>query len=144
MVMLPPKPRVIKNDVISFFARRERHNWIALVFAMAMPCLFIWLFVLDLDTNILPDEPVVIYAENWSRDRTDEDIIERQRELALSANERNALRRERFQAIAEEMGIDYDRDAAAEAERITDENRERLGGADEEAGADGATADAAR
>jgi len=124
--MMPPKPRTIWNDTRSFLSRRERHNWIALIPAMAIPCFIIWLFVLDGRTNIMPTDPVIIYAESWSADRTDEEIIERQRELALDANEQRALRRQRFQEMADRMGIDYDREAAAEADRITQDNRERL------------------
>lgn len=126
MVMMPPKPRTIWNDIRSFVFRRERHSWFALVMAIAIPCFIIYLFVLDGRTNIMPTDPVIIYAESWPMDRSDEEIIERQRELALDANERIALRRQRFQEMADRLGIDYDREAAAEQERITEENRERL------------------
>lgn len=124
MVMIPPKPKVIARDVRSFFARRERHNWIALILAMAIPAGILWLFVIDGRTNILSDEPVVIYAESWSLDRSDEQIRERQRELMLEADEQRALTRERFQQLADGFGIEYDREAAAEAERISEANQE--------------------
>lgn len=124
MVMIPPKPKVIAGDVKSFFARRERHNWIALLLAIAIPVGIVYLFVLDGRTNILSDEPVVIYAESWSLDRSDAEIRARQRELMLEADEQRALARERFQQLADGFGIDYDREAAAEADRISDENRE--------------------
>lgn len=124
MVMVPPKPKVIASDVKSFFARRERHNWVALLLAVAIPCGIIYLFVLDGRTNILSDQPVVIYAESWSLDRSDDEIRARQRELMLEADEQRALTRERFQQLADGFGIDYDREAAAEADRISEENRE--------------------
>ena len=120
---LPPKPRLIWADIRSFFERRERHSLVALVPAIAIPCFIVWLFVLDGRTNIMPTDPVVIYAESWSLDRTDEEIIDRQAELALAADERRALTRERMQRLADQLGVDYDRRAAAEADRITEENR---------------------
>lgn len=126
MVMIPPKPRVIWDDVKSFFARGERHHLVALVPAILIPLGIFYVFVLDANRNIVSDEPVMIYAESWSLDRTDEEIIERQREFALTANEQIALRRHRFQQMAEAMGIDYDREAAAENDRITEENRRTL------------------
>lgn len=126
MVMLPPKPRVIWKDTLSFFTRRERHSWFALLMAGAIPALIIWVFVLDGRTNIMPTESIVTYVEIWPADRTDAEIIERQRVLALAENERRAMRREGMQDIAQRLGVDYDRDAAAEADRITEENREAL------------------
>lgn len=141
---LPPKPRVLIEDLRSFARRRDRHNWVALGLAVAIPCFIVWLFVLDARTGILPEGPVITYVESWPLDRSDEEIIARQRELALAANERRAARREQFQRLADELGIDYDREAAAEADRITEENRETLSAA-AEAPADeaGAGADAA-
>ncbi|WP_442613360.1 hypothetical protein [Parasphingopyxis sp.] len=126
MVMLPPKPRVIVKDVASFFARRERHNWAALIFSIAIPTVVIGTFAIDSETDILPTEPVITYVEVWGSDRTDEEIIERQRVLALRENERRALSRQRFQQLAEGSGVEYDREAAAEADRITEENRRNL------------------
>jgi hypothetical protein len=124
--MIPPKPDVIASDMKSFFGRRERHSWIALVMAIAMPSLIIWMFILDGRTNIMPDEPVIIYAESWPADRTDEEIIERQRAFEFEANEARAIRREQFQRLADQFGVEYDREAAAEADQITQENRETL------------------
>lgn len=123
---MPPKPRVIVKDIASFFARRERHNWIALLFAILIPTVVIGTFAMDSETDILPTEPVITYVEVWGSDRTEEEIIERQRVLALEENERRALSRQRFQQLAEGSGVEYDRDAAAEADRIFEENRRSL------------------
>lgn len=124
--MLPPKPRVIVKDIASFFARRERHNWIALFFAILIPGVVIGTFAMDSETDILPTEPIVTYVEVWGSDRSDDEIIERQRVLALEENERRAISRQRFQELAEGSGVEYDREAAAEADRIADENRRSL------------------
>jgi hypothetical protein len=126
MVMIPPKPRVIVQDTVSFFTRRERHSWVALVMAIAIPTVVIGVFAADSASGIEPTEPTITYVESWSADRTDEEIIERQRVLALAENERRALSRQRFQELADASGVDYDREAAAEADRITEENRRTL------------------
>jgi hypothetical protein len=126
MVMIPPKPRVIVSDIASFFTRRERHSWIALFFAILIPTVVIGVFAIDSETDILPTQPTITYVESWPADRTDEEIIERQRVIALAENERRAIARARFQELAAASGIDYDREAAAEADRITEENRQTL------------------
>ncbi|WP_350140847.1 hypothetical protein [Parasphingopyxis sp.] len=143
MIRMPPKPRVLWDDIKSFFSRGERHHWIAIIPAMMVPAGIFYLFVLDAETNIVSDEPVVIYAESWPLGRTDEEIIERQREFALERNEQIALRRQRFQEAAEALGVEYDREAAAEADRITEENRRTLRRAEgEAAGAENAEPEA--
>lgn len=124
--MIPPKPRVIWRDILSFFTRRERHSWIALLASAAIPALIFWVFVIDGQTNLMPTQPIITYVEVWSADRTDEEIIERQRILALADNERRAARRAGMQELAERLGVDYDREAAAEADRITEDNRQTL------------------
>lgn len=124
--MIPPKPRVIVQDTLSFFTRRERHSWVALIMAIAIPTVVITVFAIDSEQGIEPTLPTVIYVESWPADRTDEEIIERQRVRALAENERRALSRQRFQELADASGVDYDREAAAEADRITEENRRTL------------------
>jgi len=117
---------MIAKDVASFFARRERYNWIAMIFAIAIPTIVIGTIAVGSETDILPTEPIITYIEIWDSDRTDEEISERQRVIALQENERRALSRQRFQQLAEESGVEYDREAAAEADRITEENRQNL------------------
>lgn len=141
--MIPPKPRVIWRDMLAFFTGRGRHNIFALLAALAMPAFFVWLFVLDGRTNILPTEPVIIYAESWPADRSDEEIIERQRELAVAADARRTERRQSFQRLADELGVDYDRDAAAESDRISRENQRLRRSGDESEAEPAAESDAA-
>lgn len=123
----PARPSEATSDIRAFFTRRERHSWIALGAAIFMPALILYAFYLDGITNIMPDEPEITYAESWPLTRSDAEIIERQRELALAENERRALRRQQFQRLAEQLGVEYDREEAARQEAITRENRERLG-----------------
>lgn len=126
MVMIPPKPRTIWRDVKGFFGRRERHNWIAILPAIAVPFGILWVFTSEVGANLLPEDPPITYAYVWEEGRTDEQIIERQRILALAENERRALSRERFRELARASNIEIDEEAAAEADRITEENRRRL------------------
>lgn len=97
-----------------------------MIFAIAIPTIVIGTIAVGSETDILPTEPIITYIEIWDSDRTDEEISERQRVMALQENERRALSRQRFQQLAEESGVEYDREAAAEADRITEENRQNL------------------
>lgn len=126
MVMIPPKPRTIWRDVRSFFGRRERHNWIFIAPSIAVPFGILWVFTTEVGANLLPEDPPITYAYVWEEGRSDDQIIERQRGLALAENERRALIRERFRQLAEASGIEIDEEAAAEADRITEDNRRRL------------------
>ena len=129
----PARPRTAWEDIKSFAGRRDRHHWIALIGAIAMPARIIYLFWLDGRTNIYSEEPVLIYAESWPLTRGAEEIRARQVELALEENERRALKREQFQRLAERLGVEYDREEAARQQAITEEGRARLGDAEEAA-----------
>lgn len=146
--MIPPKPRTIWKDLKSFFGRRERHNWLAILPAIAVPVGILWVFTSEVGANLLPEDPPITYAYVWEEGRTDEQIIERQRQMALAENERRAYARQQFRDFARASGIEIDEEAAAEADRITEENRRRLsrpvGEGAAEAGAEAVTeADAA-
>ena len=136
IIMLLPKPRDIMRDTRSFFARRERHSWFALLMSAIIPAFIIWIFIIDSRINLMPTEPFITYVEVWGSDRTDEEIMERQRMLAMQENERRAMRREGMRQLADRLGVSYDRDAAAEADRITEENREILSQAEAQAESD--------
>lgn len=69
----PSSPRALWADTRAFLAARSRHHVIAGVLAVAMPIALIVLFYTDGRTNIAP-RPMLIFAESWSADRSDEQI----------------------------------------------------------------------
>ena len=81
----------------SFARERSRHQLIAAFFAILMPLVIIVTFYYDSQTNILPG-PRVIYVESWPADRTDEEILAKQK---IDQERREAAQAERQRQFKE-------------------------------------------
>jgi hypothetical protein len=100
----PASPRVLWADLRAFARERSRHQWIAAVFAIAMPIVIVIGFIVDARTNIAPGEQL-IYVDSWSANRTDSEIKAAQ---AKREEERKAIAAERqrqFKKLEEKLGI---------------------------------------
>ena len=101
----PSSPRVLWADLRAFTRERGRHQWIAAAAAILMPAIILVTFYYDAQTNTAPGEQI-IYAESWSADRTDAEIVARQkidqerRQAALKA------RQEEFKKLEDRFGIE--------------------------------------
>jgi hypothetical protein len=89
----PASPRALWADLRAFWAHRPRHQWLAAVLALLIPAGILFIFYLDAKTNIMPGERVT-FINSWPADRTDADIVAKQkadlaaREAALRARQR--------------------------------------------------------
>jgi hypothetical protein len=100
----PASPRVLWADLRAFARERSRHQWIAALFAIAMPLVIVVGFIVDARTNIAPGEQL-IYVDSWSANRTDAEIKAAQ---AKREEERQAIAAERqrqFKELEEKLGI---------------------------------------
>jgi hypothetical protein len=100
----PASPSVLWADLRAFAKERSRHQWIAAVFAIAMPIIIVVGFIVDARTNIAPGEQL-IYVDSWSANRTDSEIKAAQ---AKREEERQAIAAERqrqFKKLEEKLGI---------------------------------------
>jgi hypothetical protein len=100
----PASPRVLWADLRAFARERSRHQWIAALFAIAMPIVIVVGFIVDARTNIAPGEQL-IYVDSWSANRTDAEIKAAQ---AKREEERQAIAAERqrqFKELEEKLGI---------------------------------------
>lgn len=103
----PASPRALWNDLRAFIGDRSRHQLVAAFFAVLMPAIIVVIFYYDGQTNIMPG-PQVIYAESWSADRSDEEIVAKQKVDQERIEKWRAERREQFQKIddsLERLGI---------------------------------------
>ena len=98
----PSSPRALWSDLKAFARERPRHQWIAVLLAIVMPALIIWLFILDGKTNIAPG-PQLIYAESWSLNRTDEEIKADQVEHQAEREAKQKERQRQFKKLDERM-----------------------------------------
>jgi hypothetical protein len=101
----PASPRTLWNDLRAFTRQRSRHQWIAATVAIVMPILIVTGFYIDAQTNIGPGERI-IYVDSWSADRTDEEIIAKQKIDQKKKEAAIAERRRQFQKLEKQLGIE--------------------------------------
>ena len=100
----PASPRIVIADLRAFLATRHRHQVVAAILAAIMPAALIFLFFLDSRTNIAPG-PQLIYAESWSANRTDEEIIAKQKQDQVAREAFEAERRRQFREVERRLGM---------------------------------------
>ena len=101
----PASPRALWADLRAFAAERSRHQWIGLIFAVAMPVTIITIFYIDGQTNIAPGEQIV-YVETWSGNRTDAEIIAAQKQRQADREAAQAERQRQFKKLEDRLGIE--------------------------------------
>ena len=91
-------------DLRAFAQTRTRHQWVAAVLAIAMPVAIIVTFIIDGRTNINPGEQI-IYAESWSANRTDAQILAAQQERQKRREAIQVERQRQFKELEKKFGI---------------------------------------
>jgi hypothetical protein len=100
----PASPRALVQDLRAFARQRSRHQWIAALFAIAMPVVIVVGFYFDSKTNIMPGEQI-IYAESWSANRTDAEIKAQQKIDQQRRAEAEKARQEDFKKLEKRFGL---------------------------------------
>ena len=100
----PASPRVLIADFRAFAKTRSSHQWIAAFFAIVMPIAIIVAFVIDGRTNIAPGEQI-IYAESWSANRTDAEILAAQKQRQAQREALAAERQRQFKELETKFGL---------------------------------------
>lgn len=91
-------------DLRAFAHTRSPHQWIAAFFAIVMPVVIIVGFIIDGRTNINPGEQI-IYAESWSANRSDAEILAAQQERQKKREALKAERQRQFKELEKKFGI---------------------------------------
>lgn len=101
----PSSPRRALADAGAFFRARGKHQLIAGGLAILFPAIIVIGFWADAKTNIAPPPRHLIYAESWRADRSDDEIVARQR-VEAAANEKAAReRQESYKRLEKRLGI---------------------------------------
>jgi predicted RNA-binding protein with RPS1 domain len=92
------------DDIRAFARERSRHQWVAALFAVAMPIVIVLGFIKDAKTNTAPGEQIV-YVQSWSADRSDAEI-----KASLKTNEEQrkaaaAERKRQYDELARKFGM---------------------------------------
>ena len=100
----PASPRALWADLRAFAAERSRVQWFAAAAAIVMPAIIIMGFVRDAKTNIYPGEQI-IYAESWSANRSDAEILAEQNKRQAEQERIDAERQRQFKALEKQLGL---------------------------------------
>lgn len=100
----PVGPRAAISDLFAFMRQRSREQMISATLAVLVTMIIVIEFVVDSKINTAPPQQIV-YAQSWSADRTDAEIIADQKK---DQAKREALAKEKqrqFQKLEKQLGM---------------------------------------
>lgn len=100
----PVGPRAAISDLFAFMRQRSREQMIGATLAVLVTMIIVIEFVVDSKINTAPPQQIV-YAQSWSADRTDAEIIADQKK---DQAKREALAKEKqrqFQKLEKQLGM---------------------------------------
>lgn len=107
------------KDLITLLRRHPKEQAMPALLALGCSGFIFFLFIIDPKVNTdvyVPQE--VVYVENWSMERTDEDIMKDRWDVQCLKDKRDAKRREAMKSLGRISGMDVDEiEREAEAER---------------------------
>lgn len=112
----PVSPRRAIVDLRDYVMQGRRHKFLFLALSLAATWAIVWAFVIDGRTGIKPG-PQIIYIQSWAGNRSDVDIIEQQRADLIAHEKALARKQKQFRKVADQLGIDWRKDAQVQAER---------------------------
>jgi hypothetical protein len=98
----PASPRTLWKDLRAFWTGRPRQQWIAGSLALLIPALIVWGFFLDAGTYVDRREQVY-FVDSWSANRSDAEIVAKQKADLVEREAREAERRRQFQQVDESL-----------------------------------------
>lgn len=101
----PASPRRAFSDAAAFFRARGKHQLVAGGLAIVLPALIVAGFYADGQTNLAPPRKTLIFAESWRADRTDAEIIARQKVEAAARAEAELEKRRAYQRLEKRLGM---------------------------------------
>ena len=100
----PVGPRAAISDLFAFMRQRSREQMIGATLAVLVTMIIVIEFVVDSKINTAQPQQIV-YAQSWSADRTDAEIIADQKK---DQAKREALAKEKqrqFQKLEKQLGM---------------------------------------
>jgi hypothetical protein len=100
----PVGPRAAFSDLRAFMRQRGREKVIGALLAVLVTTIIIIEFLVDSKINTAPP-PTVVYADSWSVNRTDAEIVAQQK---VDQTKRDAAAKEKqrqFQKLEKQLGM---------------------------------------
>ncbi len=112
------EPRNPWRDFWDYVREDRPHRWTSLGVALAISYVIVWA-VNNSFVRPVERKAQIVYFESWEENRSIEDVRRDWVERLKQANRDNAERRRRYQDMARSLNIGYDAEAAAKADRET-------------------------
>ncbi len=100
----PVGPRAAFNDLRAFMRQRSREQAIAAALAVLVTAIIVIEFFVDSKINTAPP-PRIVYAESWSLNRTDAEIIAEQKEDQANREAAAKEKQRQFQQLEKRLGM---------------------------------------
>ena len=100
----PVGPRAALADFRAFLRHREREHWIGAALAVLVTIIIVIEFFIDSKINTAPP-PRIVYAQSWSADRTDAQIVADQKKHQAERKAAQEERQRQFQKLEKQLGM---------------------------------------
>ncbi len=100
----PSSPRAALADLAAILRRRSRDQLVAAALAILITILILIIFFIDSSINTAPPRTIQ-YVEIWNANRTDEEIIARQKKDQAEIEARAKARQEDFKRLEKKLGM---------------------------------------
>jgi hypothetical protein len=100
----PVGPRAALSDLFAFMRQRSREQVIGAALAVLVTTIIVIEFLVDSKINTAPP-PRVVYAESWSLNRTDAEIVAEQKQDQAKRDAAAKEKRRQFQKLEKQLGM---------------------------------------
>ncbi len=101
----PVGPRAALSDLAAFLRQRSREQVIGAALALLATTIIVIEFFVDSKMGTAPP-PQIVYAESWSANRTDAEIIAEQKKDQADRKAARLEKQRQFQKLENQLGID--------------------------------------
>jgi hypothetical protein len=100
----PVGPRAAFSDLRAFMRQRSREQLIGAILAVLVTLIIIIEFVVDSKINTAPP-PQIVYAESWSANRSDAEIIAEQKKDQAKRDAAAKEKQRQFKELEKQLGM---------------------------------------
>ena len=100
----PVGPRAAFNDLRAFMRQRSREQVVGAALALLVTTIIVIEFLVDSKINTAPP-PQIVYADSWSVNRTDAEIIADQKKDQAAREAAAKEKQRQFQKLEKQLGM---------------------------------------
>ena len=100
----PVGPRAAFSDLFAFMRQRSREQVIGATLAVLVTVIIVIEFLVDSKINTAP-APQVVYAESWSSNRTDAEIVAEQKKDQAQRDAAAKEKQRQFKELEKQLGM---------------------------------------